>query len=91
MTFTVSDSPTVSPIKDADTVTDAVSPPAIVAAVADADKVSELGVIVADEGPVERSPSPSEATRIDAKRLNVNFDIFFLSLVDSETFSKSAS
>jgi len=72
------------------TVTDAVSPAAIVDEVADTVNVSELAVITAEDGPEERTPSPNAVTTTSARRLKVNFVISFLSLVVLKTFLSTA-
>jgi predicted pyridoxine 5'-phosphate oxidase superfamily flavin-nucleotide-binding protein len=71
-------------------VTDAVSPAAIVAVVADIVKVSVLATTVDEDGPEDRTPSPSVATTTSAKRLKLSFDIIFLSLVVTKTFFVTA-
>ena len=65
--------------------------PAVIADVAvDRVNVSEEATIADDEGAEDRNPSPSVVTTTSAKRLKVSFDIIFLSLVVSETFSNTA-
>jgi len=88
-TLTVTESP-ATPINVLEIVTEAVSPAVIDAEVADKVIVSELAVIVADEGPVERTPSPNAVTTTSARRLNVSFDISFLSIVVLKTFLSTA-
>jgi hypothetical protein len=72
------------------TVTEAVSPAAIVEVVAETDNVSDDANVAADDGPELSNPRPSVATTASAMRLKVIFDIFFLSLVVVETFSNTA-
>jgi len=86
----VSESPGSFVISDALMVTEAVSPAAIVAEVAEIVKVSLEAVGVAEEGPEPNKPIPNAATVKSAMRLNVSFDIYFLSLVDPENFPRSA-
>jgi hypothetical protein len=73
------ESPALFPIAVPVIVTEAVSPTPIEAVVADNVRVSELAVIVADEGPEARTPAPNAVTTTSARRLNVSFDISFLS------------
>jgi hypothetical protein len=80
------DSPAAPVIPVSVTVTDAVSPARIDTLFADKVNESELATGAAEDGPDERTPSPSVATTTSAIRLKVIFDICFLSFVVKKTF-----
>jgi len=77
-------------MKLVETVTVAVSPADIDDVVADKVKVSEDATIAAEVGPEAITPSPKVETTTSAMRLKLSFDITFLSLVVTETFSATA-
>jgi len=76
-------------INEALIVTEPVSPTPTDRVLAETVKVSDDGMTALD-GPEERTPRPRVATKPSAMRLNVSFDITFLSLVDLEAFPRSA-